>query len=101
MLKKLFFSIIILFSSLVFSQTKVSGVVVDKKNQPVSYANIVFKGSNEGTVSDENGKFYLESTKNYTILVVAFVGFTTKDVDLEKLVTYNMKVVLNEEEMLQ
>jgi hypothetical protein len=101
MLKKLYFSIIILFSSLVFSQTKVSGVVVDKKNQPVSYANIVFKGSNEGTVSDENGKFYLESTKNYTILVVAFVGFTTKDVDLEKLVTYNMKVVLNEEEMLQ
>lgn len=101
MLKKLYFSIIILFSSLVFSQTKVSGVVVDKKNQPVSYANIVFKGSNEGTVSDENGKFYLESTKNYTTLVVAFVGFTTKDVDLEKLVTYNMKVVLNEEEMLQ
>lgn len=101
MLKKLYFSIIILFSSLVFSQTKVSGVVVDKKNQPVSYANIVFKGSNEGTVSDENGKFYLESTKNYTILVVAFVGFTTKDLDLEKLVTYNMKVVLNEEEMLQ
>lgn len=103
MLKKISFSIVLflLFSSFVFSQTKVSGVVVDKKNQPVSYANIVFKGSNEGTVSDENGKFYLESTKNYTTLVVAFVGFTTKDVDLEKLVTYNMKVVLNEEEMLQ
>lgn len=103
MLKKISFSIVLflLFSSFVFSQTKVSGVVVDKKNQPVSYANIVFKGSNEGTVSDENGKFYLESSKNYTTLVVAFVGFTTKDVDLEKLVTYNMKVVLNEEEMLQ
>jgi hypothetical protein len=103
MLKKISFSIVffLLFSSFVFSQTKVSGVVIDKKNQPVSYANIVFKGSNEGTVSDENGKFYLESTKNYTTLVVAFVGFTTKDVDLEKLVTYNMKVVLNEEEMLQ
>lgn len=103
MLKKISFSIVLFlfFSSFVFSQTKVSGVVVDKKNQPVSYANIVFKGSNEGTVSDENGKFYLESTKNYTTLVVAFVGFTTKDVDLEKLVTYNMKVVLNEEEMLQ
>jgi hypothetical protein len=103
MLKKISFSVVLflLFSSFVFSQTKVSGVVVDKKNQPVSYANIVFKGSNEGTVSDENGKFYLESSKNYTTLVVAFVGFTTKDVDLEKLVTYNMKVVLNEEEMLQ
>lgn len=103
MYKKISFLLILFFAftTFVFSQTKVSGVVVDKKNQPVSYANIVFKGSNEGTVSDENGKFYLESSKNYTTLVVAFVGFTTKDVDLEKLVTYNMKVVLNEEEMLQ
>lgn len=88
-------------TTFVFSQTKVSGIVYDKKNQPVSYANIVFKGSNEGTVSDENGKFYLESPKDYTTLVVAFVGFTTKDVDLDKQVNYNMKIVLNEEEMLQ
>jgi len=60
------------------AQTKVSGVVVDKNNQPISYANIVFKGSNEGTVSDENGKFYLESAKPYTAIVVAFVGYVTK-----------------------
>lgn len=89
------------FSQFGFSQTKVSGVVVDKKNQPISYANIVFKGSNEGTVSDENGKFYLESPKNYTTIVVAFVGYTTKDIELEKAVSFNMKLILNEEEVLQ
>ena len=102
MIKKIFFLFTIFFAfvNTIFSQTKVSGIVVDKKNQPVSYANVVFKGSNEGTVSDENGKFYLESDKNYSALVVAFVGFTTKDIELGKLVSYNMKVVLNEEEML-
>lgn len=102
MIKKLFFLFTIFFAfvNTISSQTKVSGIVVDKKNQPVSYANVVFKGSNEGTVSDENGKFYLESEKNYSTLVVAFVGFTTKDIELGKLVSYNMKVVLNEEEML-
>ena len=102
MIKKIFllFTIFFAFANTIFSQTKVSGIVVDKKNQPVSYANVVFKGSNEGTVSDENGKFYLESDKNYSALVVAFVGFTTKDIELGKLVSYNMKVVLNEEEML-
>ena len=84
-----------------FAQTKVGGIVVDKKNKPISYANIVFKGSNEGTVSDENGKFYLESSKIYKGISVAFVGYTTKDVDLEKAVNYNMKIILNEEEMLQ
>jgi hypothetical protein len=102
MFKKVSFSLFLIFffSSFVFSQTKVSGVVVDKKNQPVSYANIIFKGTNEGTVSDENGKFYLESTKDYTAIVVAFVGYVTKDIELDKLINYNFKVVLNEEEIL-
>jgi transposase len=101
-MKKIFFYIFIVgLINSAFAQTKVGGIVVDKKNQPISYANIVFKGSNEGTVSDENGKFYLESSKVYKEIAVAFVGYTTKDVDLSKSVTYNMKIVLNEEEMLQ
>lgn len=98
---QLFIFLAVLFTAFSFAQTKVSGFVVDKKNQPVPFANIVFKGSNEGVVCDENGKFYIESQKNYTVLVVAFMGFTTKDVELEKPVLYNLKVVLNEEEVLQ
>jgi hypothetical protein len=87
-----------LFSS---AQTKVSGIVIDKKNQPIPFANVVFKGSNEGVVCDENGKFYIESKKNHTVIVVAFMGYTSKDVELEKPVIYNLKVVLNEEQVLQ
>jgi hypothetical protein len=101
MKKILFYIFIIGFIHSAFAQTKVDGIVVDRKNQPISYANIVFKGSNEGTVSDENGKFYLESSKPYKGISVAFVGYTTKDIDLEKSVTYNMKIILNEEELLQ
>jgi len=101
MKKILCYFLIIGFVNSVFAQTKIGGIVVDKKNQPISYANIVFKGSNEGTVSDENGKFYLESNKSYKEISIAFVGYTTKDVDLQKPVTYNMKIVLNEEEVLQ
>jgi len=103
MFKNIYISLLFLlfFKISTFAQTKVSGIVIDKKNQPISYANIVFKGSNEGTVSDENGKFYLESSKNYSAIAIAFVGYTTKDIDLEKAVNYNMKIVLNEEKMLQ
>lgn len=101
MFKKILFLVLSFVTNYAFSQTKVSGIVIDKKNQPVSYANIIFKGSNEGTVSDENGKFYIESPKNYSTIVIAFVGFTTKDVDLDKPVTYNLKVVLNSEEVLE
>ena len=103
MFKKKYFFILslLIVSTLASAQTKVGGVVIDKKNQPIGYANIVFKGSNEGTVSDENGKFYLESSKNYTAIAIAFVGYSTKDIQLEKSVNYSMKIVLNEEQTLQ
>ncbi len=103
MLKKLVLSFLFVFSytTILFAQTKVGGVVLDKKNQPISYANILFKGSNEGTVSDENGKFYLESSKTYSTISVAFVGFTTRDISLTKSVNYNMKIVLEGEIELQ
>ncbi len=103
MLKKLVFPILFIFyfTTIISAQTKVGGAVVDKKNQPISYANIVFKGSNEGTVSDEYGKFYLESTKTYTAIAIAFAGYTTKDVSLTKAVNYNMKIVLDGEIELQ
>ena len=49
-LLNLFF--IFAITSAVFAQTKVSGVVVDKSNRPVPFANIAFKNSNEGVVSN-------------------------------------------------
>lgn len=100
MFKKILFFLFCAVSSLSWAQTKVSGTVIDKKNQPIPFANVVFKGSNEGVVSDENGKFYIESSKTYSVLVVAFMGYTTRDVELEKPVNYNMKIVLTEEQVL-
>lgn len=78
------------------AQTKVSGIVVDNSNQPVPYANVVFKGSKTGVVSNEDGRFYIESPENYSALVVSFVGFPDKEVKLPSLVNYNFKVVLKE-----
>ncbi|KAA5826387.1 carboxypeptidase-like regulatory domain-containing protein [Algibacter amylolyticus] len=83
--------------SSVFAQTKVSGFVYDEFNEPVSFANIVFKGSTEGTITNENGKFYLESDDTWDGLIVSFIGYETLNVPLEKKVNYNLKFILKEE----
>ena len=85
----------------VFAQTKVSGIVVDKSNQPVPFANIAFKNSNEGSVSNEDGIFYLESSKTYKTIVITSVGFSDKEIELEKAVNYNFKIQINEIENLK
>jgi len=66
------------------AQTQVGGFVIDDMNQPIPFANIVFSNSIEGTVSDENGKFYLHSDNNYTEIEVSFMGFKTKTVTIKK-----------------
>lgn len=79
------------------AQTKVSGYVFDEFNKPVSFANIIFKGSTQGTITDENGRFYLESDETWEALTVSFIGYQTLIIPLDKKVTYNLKFILKEE----
>ena len=97
MSKKQFHTILLfLFVKIAFAQTKVSGVVVDSSNEPIPFANLVFKGSTTGVVSSEDGKFYIESPENHSSLLVSFVGFPTQEVKLVKQVNYDFKIVLKE-----
>jgi len=85
-----------IITSVAFSQVKVSGTVIDESNEPVPFANVTFKGSTIGTVSDENGKFYLESDKTYGQLEVSFLGFEKAIIPL-KARNYNLKIILKED----
>ncbi|WP_394804320.1 DUF5686 and carboxypeptidase-like regulatory domain-containing protein [Aestuariibaculum lutulentum] len=80
-----------------FAQTKVSGYVFDEYDQPVSFANVLFQGSTKGTITDENGKFYLESDETWEALTLSFIGYETLVIPLEKKVNYNLKFILKEE----
>ncbi|SDX35050.1 DUF5686 and carboxypeptidase-like regulatory domain-containing protein [Aequorivita viscosa] len=86
----------ILIGASVFSQTKISGIITDTTGEPVAFANVIFKDSQEGTISNENGRFYLESEKNYTAVLFSFVGYDTKEVVLTQRTTYKMEIVLEE-----
>lgn len=79
------------------SQSKVSGYVFDEFNEPISFANVIFSGSTEGTITNEDGRFYLESDETWDALTVSFIGFETLKIPLEKKVNYNLKFTLKEE----
>ncbi len=78
------------------AQSKVGGIVVDHLGEPVAFANIIFKDSNDGTISDENGRFYLESDDTYKTLLVSFVGYEDKEITLSKQVSYEMIITMSE-----
>ncbi|MBC3758071.1 carboxypeptidase-like regulatory domain-containing protein [Hyunsoonleella sp. SJ7] len=93
----LLFALFLFSIGIAMAQTKVSGYVFDETDEPVSFANVIFTGTSEGTITDENGKFYLESDETRDGLTVSFLGYHTLKVPLTKKVNYNLKFTLKEE----
>jgi len=99
-MKKFLVVLSFLTSCFAFSQTKVSGIVIDESGVPVAFANVLFKDSSEGTITNDDGRFYLESMEDYSTLLVSFIGYQTEELILEASVTYNLEITLLEGEQL-
>lgn len=54
---------------------QVRGVVMDDRGGVLVGANVVWLGSNFGTVTDENGQFVLDRKPDINSIVTSFVGF--------------------------
>ena len=72
------------------------GHIYDENSEPVPFANVIFKDSNEGTITNEDGRFYLESSEDFDALWVSFVGYELTTVELTRKTTYDLTIVLKE-----
>ena len=60
---KTYFTLAILFfTTIIFSQTTISGKVIDEKKLPIAAANVFIEGTYDGTSTDENGNFTFTTT---------------------------------------
>ena len=78
--KNLLFVALMLVSTTVLGQTKISGTVVDESNQSLPGASVLEKGTMNGTETDFDGKFSLNTTSNSGVLVVSFIGYKTVEI---------------------
>ncbi len=58
---------------------KVTGVVTDKSGEVVIGANIIVKGTQNGVITDLDGKFSIEVPSGNAILVVSYIGFKPQE----------------------
>lgn len=94
-MKKIFLTLTLLCSITIFAQVKIGGVVVDEQNKTIPFTNVVFVNSTTGTVSDENGKFYLESDEIFSEVEISFIGYETKKITVKKR-DLSLRIVLKE-----
>ena len=70
----------------------ITGNIVDQNGDPVIGANVVEKGTTNGTISDVNGQFALNLQQKNPILVVSYIGFTTKEIPVGNASALNIKL---------
>jgi TonB-linked SusC/RagA family outer membrane protein len=98
MKKKMLLAWMILFISMplvVFSQTRqVSGTVKSSKGDPVPSASIQEKGTNNGVVADENGRFTISVSGKNPVLIISSAEFASTEISVGSALNYD--VILQE-----
>ncbi|RKF04738.1 TonB-linked SusC/RagA family outer membrane protein [Tenacibaculum lutimaris] len=74
-------------------QQKISGKVVDKTGEPLPGATVSIKGTSIGVSTDFDGNFQLELTNEAKTLVVSFVGFETKEINIGSETVFNITLL--------
>lgn len=72
---------------------KIMGVITDSNGEPVIGANVVVKGTTNGTITDLDGKFAMDVPEN-AVLQVSFIGYIMQEVPATGT---NMKIALRED----
>lgn len=71
----------------------INGIIKDEKGDPIIGANVVEKGTINGTITDFDGHFSLTISKNATIQV-SYIGFITQNVPVNN--SSSLTVILKE-----
>ncbi len=88
--------VVSLLSADLFSQSYfIRGKVLDyDTKQPIYNAHIKIKGTESGTVSDENGRFYLLSEKSIIAIEISHVAYEKKKMQVDFQQNQELQIVL-------
>jgi hypothetical protein len=79
------FVFIMLTPLFLHAQTVINGVVYDMEtNEPIPFANVVFKSSTVGTITDIHGKYTVRTTKPTDSLIATCLGYELESVSIKK-----------------
>lgn len=73
------------------SQRRVTGIVKDKSGEPIIGANVVVKGTTNGTITDIDGQYTIE-TPYSGILQISYIGYFTQEIVTADKTTININL---------
>ena len=93
--------LLVVFNATAQQRKTVSGRVVDFDNEPLVGANVVVKGTTNGTVTDRDGNYRLELGENENILVFSYIGFETVEEQVGNRSVIDVSLSLGLQELME
>lgn len=92
-MKKFYLMLCLFFTGFILQAQiqEVMGTVVDEQSEPLGGVSVAIKGTNQGTITDFDGKYSLNATLGQT-LVFSFVGYDVREVVIDR-ATINVSMV--------
>lgn len=79
-----FYVLIFLLCTKVYTQTSISGHITDNLNEPLFGATVLLKGTKKGTISDSFGNFIINNASiGATTLVIQYLGYESLELQLK------------------
>ena len=86
-MKNLFIILIFHTCTLFFAQDNIKGMVMEPspqgKHLPLAGANVIWEGTSVGTITDVDGNFILPYKSSYKRLIISYVGYNLKTIDVK------------------
>lgn len=77
-------------------ERKVSGRITDEKGEPLPGASILVKGTQQGMITDVEGRFSIEVPDENTVLVFSFVGYVSQEIPVGHQTTIEVVLTVDE-----
>lgn len=70
----------------------ITGKVLDKNGEPIIGANVLVKGTTNGTVTDLDGNYTLDVSEN-AVLQISYIGYLTQEIPVSNKTVITVRLV--------
>lgn len=72
---------------------KITGVILDQAGEMIIGANVIVKGTTNGTITDLDGNFTLENVPSNATLQISYIGYISQEIPVNNQTSFNINLV--------
>ncbi|MFT6879244.1 MAG: TonB-linked SusC/RagA family outer membrane protein [Arcticibacterium sp.] len=80
-------------------EVKLTGKVTDENSEPIPGVSVAIKGTNQGTITDVNGIFNINSENSNVTLIISYIGYIGQEIALGGRNILNVQLVPSNERL--